>query len=60
MSEKNETETRSPQQRIKCACPSWTAPRECMQIRYGIEPGSANDYDERCECPCHDRDDDDD
>lgn len=43
---------RSPQERLGCACPAWTDARECIEVRYGRNP-----YDEECECPCHDADD---
>jgi hypothetical protein len=46
----------SPQARWKCACPSWTTRRQCFQARYGFN----NEYDEECECACHETDEDDD
>lgn len=38
----------SPQERGKCACPSWSTARDCIRRRYD-EPLS----DEECECLCH-------
>jgi hypothetical protein len=60
MSERDTQETLSPQQRVKCACPSYTGRGECMRIRYGIERGSEDDFGETCECCCHDQDEADD
>ena len=52
------TETkRSPQARIKCACPAWSTARSCIHLRYA--PGDDEPYEE-CECPCHEEEDDDD
>lgn len=60
----------SPQRRWKCACPSWTTPRECAEIR-ATRATAPDDIarhsekfrdllDEWCECACHERDEDDD
>lgn len=45
----------SPQERIRCACPAWSSPSECVRIRYGKNPTGSDPEDdlEHCECPCH-------
>lgn len=48
----------SPQQRIQCACPQWTTPRECNCLRYA--PDDSEPKDDVCECPYHDEEDEDD
>lgn len=48
-------QTTKPQPYFRCACPTPDA-KACIVVRYAnicIEPG------ERCECPCHDEDDED-
>ena len=56
MSKKQElTDFNSPQTLWKCACPSWTTRRGCFEARYGF-----NEFDEECECACHEIDEDDD
>lgn len=53
----DEERERSPQERLKCACPSWTAARECCCLRYA--PDDSEPKDEACECSCHEEDYDD-
>ena len=63
-----ETDTEGPRGTYGCACRSRDA-RQCMALRYpdtafGPQPDDETEYaylrDERCECMCHQWDDDDD
>jgi hypothetical protein len=58
--EREPDDNQSPQQRLKCACPSWTTRRECIRIRYADDiryADLAQWPDDECECPCHETED---
>lgn len=40
----------------RCACPDWADAWQCIRSRYGDD---ACEPDDRCECPCHDEEEDD-
>lgn len=55
----SEERTVSPQERRKCACPAWTAARECMHLRFAPDDAELHSGEyEACECHCHREDDD--